>query len=134
MLTRRGVLAAGGALFCALSGCTLNSFNLNLLATGARRETVLNGSLETTAGATKKALDEMKILVESEHDHDKVVLTGATRRGHRFKLTLRQQKSAHLEEVRTTIDMQWVGDPDEQFWLDFLAATSQIQFSRSGVR
>jgi len=134
MLSRRGFVAAGGALVCALSGCTLNALNLNLLATATRRETILNGSLETTATVTQNALTEMRVLVESSKDADKVVLTGQTVRGHRFKITLRQKEAAHLEPVQTTIDVHWEKDPDDQFWMDLIAATGRVQFSRSGTR
>ncbi len=133
MLTRRGLFAASGALFCALTGCTLNKFNLNLLGTVTQRGTVLDGSLEVTAQATQQALRDMGLFVESSHGTDKVILTSTTKSGHRFTLNLCQHTVPNSDRVQTRIDIQWDKEPDEQFWMDLLGATARIQFSRSGA-
>lgn len=134
MLTRRGLIKAGGMLLCVLSGCKLNTFSLNLLGTVTRRETVLHGSLEASAQATQQVLTDMGLQVTSTQDSDRIVLVGTTRMGHRFRLNLRRHEIPSTKEVQTRIDIEWDKEPDDQFWLDLLAATGRIQIRTSGSR
>jgi hypothetical protein len=125
MLTRRSLLAASGALLGALSGCSLNSFNLAMFGLANRRDTYLLGTLDVTTETTAKALTNMHLkFSETTRDGERVVFSGTTSRGNNFTLTLR--RNVHEKGENTRMDLVWERDADDQFYLDLLEVTGCI--------
>jgi len=129
MFTRRKLFTVGGLMIGAV-GCSLDTFQLNLSGTAGKRETVLNGSLEATSRATSRMLTEMGLFYTTTSETDSVLLEGATKQGHRYRLHLRRNR---IEGAETTaIEIRWEREPDDAFWLGLLQAASQVQTGRNG--
>jgi hypothetical protein len=124
MLTRRGLLAASGALLGALSGCSINSLNLALIGFGPREEAFLPGPLDVTFETTDRAMKALALDLRTTREHDRVTFTGQTRAGNRFTVTLRRNPLEKGENTR--INVVWEKEADSQFWLDLLEVTGSI--------
>ena len=119
MTKSHGLVGAACVCLFFVSGCTLDSFSLNVFGTGKGDGPVVAGSLDMVAASTQKVLGDMKLFVTTHRDSDTVKLTSTTPGGKRFTLVLKARKTDHGDE--TTVNIQWEKDADDAFWLQLAA-------------
>jgi len=119
MARSHGLIGAACVCLFFVSGCTIDSFALNVLGTDKGDGPVVAGSLDVVAVSTQNALRDMGLFVSTHRDADTVKLTSTTKDGKRFTLLLQARKTDHGDE--TTVSIHWEKDADDAFWLQLAA-------------
>jgi hypothetical protein len=119
MTRSHGLIGMACVCLFLASGCTLDTFALNVFGTDRGNGPVVAGSLDAVAASTQKTLSDMHLSVSARRDGDAVKLTSTTPGGKRFTLVLKARKADHGDE--TTVNIQWEKDADDAFWLQLAA-------------
>jgi len=129
MARSHGLIGAACVCVFFVSGCTLDSFSLNVFGTAKDDGPVVAGSLDAVSASTTDTLRNMGLFVSTHRDGDTVKLTSTTRDGKRFTLLLKARKTDHGDE--TTVGIRWEKDADEGFWLQLAEGLARPQAAPS---
>lgn len=102
------------------TGCALDVFRLGAIVSKGSAGHEVEGSLETVSTSTQGVLQNMGLYFRSTRDGDTVRLASQTNLGNRFTLVLKRMKSTRGE--RTHLHIEWEKTPEEEFWLQLVAA------------
>jgi len=131
-MSRLGALVGVVALLLGgLSGCTLDSANLNVFAASNEREQVISGSLTSVVAATHDSLVKFNVKVNETKDGDTICLASTTPAGKKFTLRFDRVQGPNGEQTRMSID--WYVDADVDFWFQLveIVANAQIQANQT---
>ncbi len=130
-MSRLTGLACAAALL-AVTGCTMESFNLSASRDVSRNEQVLGGSPDAVASVARLALEKMNIKAMLTSKGDLVQLKGTSKNGQPFVLVFEHRKSEVGDS--TAIRLEWpTKDVDNSFWLDFMSNMDVVRDSSRNV-
>jgi hypothetical protein len=130
-MSRLTGLACAAALL-AVTGCTMESFNLSTSRDVSRNEQVLGGSPQAVATVAEFALEKMNIKAMRTSKVDSVQLKGSSKNGQPFVLVFERRKSEVGDS--TAIRLEWpTKDVDNSFWVDFMSNMEVVKESQRNV-
>jgi hypothetical protein len=108
-----GVVCAG-VLLAAVAGCSPSAFLAAFAGPGGKQQ-VVAGSIDEVSARLQASLNNLNIQVKADRQgQDVIKLTGRTKTGKLFYLSLKRQKTAQGESTAIMID--WDQEADEGFW------------------